>query len=211
VGGGSTWLWQLEFFIKIYGLIMVAPVILIIYSIKNQNISIEFYFAVCALLFICIFGRASVFFERNINPIIPLFALLVGMVVSRSTFKKLNVILTVVIIIPLAYWSYWIYAVQLEKYSLEIDKIEYSLREVYKPNRVVHQIMSSDFTGCGLIRFVDFSDNTSKESREKLIANDWENISNIKGPFQWLPTSTLHTYLTANIYWYIKKCNNELN
>lgn len=210
VGGGSTWLWQLEFFLKIYGLIMVMPVILIIYSIKNKILSIEFYFAVCALLFICIFCRASVFFERNINPIIPLFALLAGFVVNRATFKKINMILIAVIIIPLAYWSYWIYAVQLKKYSLEIDKIEYGLRERYKPSRVVHQTMSGDVSGCGLIRFVDFSDQTSKESRKNLIANDWENISNFNGPFQWLPTSTLHTYLSANIFWYFKNCNNEL-
>jgi hypothetical protein len=208
VSGGSTWLWQFEFFFKIYGLIVILPFISIIFTLATKKLSTEFYFSACALIFIFIFARASVFFERNLNPIIPLFALLVGFYINRMQFKR-GIFFGFVIAIPLMYWSYWVYGVQLNKYSLNIDKIEYGLIEKYKPVTIKHQAMIGDFSGCGLIRFVDYSDQTSRESREDLLANDWIIVFQYKGPFHLLPTSTLHTYLSGNIYWYLKNCTNE--
>lgn len=210
VTGGSTFLWQLEFFLKVYGLVFLSPFIYLIYSTVTRNFEInKLAISVSGLIFFSLVATSSVFFERNFSPVISMFAL--SGVFLYDKLPKWNWIrLTFIVLLfsPFIYWTSQIYLVQQPRYSEKIDTIELDLSQKFNAKSVNHVMLNRGQSNCGLVRQLHFSDPTSVQVLEGFKGSGWEVVASIRSPFRWLPTSTLHTYLAPNVYWLYKTCEN---
>lgn len=160
-----------------------------------------------SIIFFCLIGSSGVFFERNLTPVMPIFFLMCGVLINTiKNLRHAQIFLSLLFVLPLFYWTLNIWHVQTKQYADDIDKYEFEITQNIQPKKIEHKAMFADSSSCGLVRFIDYSDPWSENSRIDYLANGWLLVAKRLSPFTLLPTSTLHTYLAADIYWFIKKC-----
>lgn len=208
VSGGGTLLWQVEFYFIYYGAVFLSPVVVLLRNGRAGDFRcVKLSICFAAIVFFLLVATPSVFFERNLSPAIPLFIMatifIYGWLPSGYFVRML---FTIILFVPLFFWCWHIRNVQSPGYGKMIDVVETNLVNELSPKKISHIMLGSNPESCGLIRQLDFSDETSSEIRKKYMDEGWGRVGQIISPFNILPTSTLHTYLAPNVYWLYKAC-----
>jgi hypothetical protein len=207
IDGGNTFVMQIEFYFKVYGLAFLSTFAILVMYLYKKVSNLTVIYASNSIIFFFLIGSASVFFERNLTPVMPIYFLMCGVLIhSVMNLRYLQRFLSLLFILPLFYWTLNIWYVQTKQYAVDIDKFEFEMIQKIRPKKIEHKAMVAEPNSCGLVRFLDYSDPWSKNSRIDYLSNGWVLVAKRVSTFTFLPTSTLHTYLAADIYWFMKKC-----
>lgn len=207
IDGGNTFIMQAEFYLKVYGFAFLSTFAILVMYFYKQVSKLTVIYASNSILFFFLIGFAGVFFERNLTPVMPIYFLMSGVLInSIKNLRYAQIFFGLLFILPLFYWTLNIWHVQTKQYTADIDKFEFEITQNIHPKKIEHKAMIGDPSSCGLVRFIDYSDPWSENSRIDYLANGWLLLAKRISPFTALPTSTLHTYLAADIYWFMKKC-----
>ncbi len=119
---------------------------------------------------------------------------------------KWQVIISLMIVGPLIYWTYIINLVQHPAYRKEFNS---ELEKVVQKLGInpVEINLHSTVQDCGLLQQVDYNDKISLDQRQAYLSQSFRILASHISNFNLLPTSTLHTYLDQNIYIFFKECN----
>jgi hypothetical protein len=212
VGGGSTFLVQTKYYVEVYGLVFIFPFAFLGYIIKDGYsafIKNRYLVLLCGGLvaYYLVIAIPSVFFERNLHPILPIFIIIaVKVYQALARTQRIGLILATFMVLPFVFWVGLIHYVQSGSYLSSVDKIENEIKvksKIFDIKKIELQYEKMD---CGLLKIIDFSDQTSLNLRDKYLGDGWSLAGRHLSPFWFLPTSTLHYYLAPNYYWLYKPC-----
>ena len=202
---GGEILWMLRYVVELYGLALLAacaaPFLL---SGKARDWAAAF--VIAWLVLFAYFATKPVFFERNLShALIPLLiaaALAVGMLKSWT----LRAAAAAGMLVPMIWWSIEI--------SLATGNLSWITRLEAEHHITTTPTWISDrsnyalmFTGelpekCETLAVADYNDPWAKIYIAKAEANGYRLLAYHRGRFKPLVTSTLHTYLDADVYYF---------
>jgi len=203
---GGQILWMLRYVVELYGFALVAACVAPFLLGGKARWWAAAFVAAWLLLF-AYFASKPVFFERNLShaliPLLVAAALAVSMLESNTW----RAVAAAAMLLPMTYWSIQICLQIADMGSLARFEAEHGLNKV--PNFWISDRSNYDlrFLGqlpqqCETLAVADYNDAWAKIYIAKAAANGLEIVAHHRGRFRPLVTSTLHTYLDADVYYF---------
>lgn len=202
IHGGNTLLMQLRFYVSVYGLLVFFPIYFVF--AKKKLPSAGFYPALVFISFVLIAGSASVFFERNMHPLLPVLPFLFCLWIDKTSSKAWASMLSIFVFSTVMYWSSQIYSVRFSDNGR--SRIESDLKDRYRDTNIKDAGFIYSDQDCGLIRLTNYSDEYSREAAIIYGRQGWREVAYTLSPFKSLPVSTLQVYLRPSFLYFHKAC-----
>jgi hypothetical protein len=196
---GSQALWICRYFIELYGL---APLAALAGPFLLKGPARNWALALVAAWFVLFvyFAAKPVFFERNLShAVIPL---LLAAALGIATFPGAwRAVAAALMLFPMAYWS-----VQIARLTPGPERMtQFEAAHGLTPTHRISfdEVYAGELPGkCETITLQDFNDPWSASYLARLAENDFQPIVLHRGRFRRLVTSTLHTYLDADVHYF---------
>ena len=208
----SQSLWISAYFIVSAGVLILITLVGGSISLEGRRLEAVFFFAPF-LLFVLYFSTKTVFFERNFAQALPSLIVAFGLAVhallqslkNRGLAIRAGLWLVIAVgIFQMAHWTLAINNVSTSRGSLRAAyEQEYGLIG-FDSHYLIQDDLSRD--GCGKFAILEFNDPQTRHNLETLKNSGFTQMGAYKSVFALMPTSTLHTYLDANIIYMEKPC-----
>jgi hypothetical protein len=113
---------------------------------------------------------------------------------------KMKILLGMVFLVTLGVWTYIINSVQIIAHQEQVQAKIQNITGRYPGLPMMNVSLVEKTQPFGLIHQEDFGDELSKKIRNSYISRGYVIVGSYISPFNFLPTSTLNTYLDRNIY-----------
>lgn len=181
----------LSFFLVLYGALIPLALLSVLW-IRDRLIVGVWLASVATLIY---FLPVPMFIERN-------FSLAVfGFAIVLATVPRLH-IATMISVAVMAYWSVQI-SLSIHD-PLGARRVAWETANNIQKNQMVWwEIYNSKIPSCvGLLSAPYLNDDYSHAIRSRLLSSGHVEIAHYKSRFSLVPTSTLHTYLDTDVYYY---------
>jgi hypothetical protein len=190
--------WIGLYFVELYSVAPVAALAAVwLYRERVQGFAIAF--AAAWIVLFLYFVTKPVFFERNFShALIPLLA---GAALGTIRLPRWRTAVAAIMIVPMAYWS-----VQILLSTWDDRRARFETEKGLAPSQ---RIGFGDIFGgkvpesCLVIGVVDFHDGWTWNYLTAMRRGNYREIALYRGRFHWLTTSTLQTYLDADMHYFL--------